>query len=128
MMPERTLRVLEFTRIRELLAEGALTAAGAEKCRRLTPSESLPEVEAAQAETVVRVVLAEMAAHHLRSHPAIRHPAISQKASHQQSQGSNIKDANQTYMESSCQLFEPSKYRRGVPSVFVLHYYDKLTT
>ena len=29
MMKERTLRVLEFTRIRELLAEGALTPAGA---------------------------------------------------------------------------------------------------
>ena len=29
MMKERTLRVLEFTRIREMLAEGALTAASA---------------------------------------------------------------------------------------------------
>ena len=32
-MKERTLRVLEFTRIREMMAEGALTEAGAEKCR-----------------------------------------------------------------------------------------------
>ena len=37
MMTERTLRVLEFPRIREMLAEGALTALGAEKCRALTP-------------------------------------------------------------------------------------------
>jgi len=29
MMKERTLRVLEFTKIREMLAEGALTEAGA---------------------------------------------------------------------------------------------------
>ena len=41
MMKERTLRVLEFTRIRELLAEGALTPAGAEKCRMLEPADEL---------------------------------------------------------------------------------------
>ena len=31
MISERTMRVLEFTRIREMLAEGALTEGGAEK-------------------------------------------------------------------------------------------------
>ncbi len=73
MMPERTLRVLEFTRIRELLAEGALTAAGAEKCRRLTPSESLPEVEAAQAETEeAAVILQYVGGHPLTSFPDVR--------------------------------------------------------
>ena len=49
MMTEKTLRVLEFTRIREMLAEGALTETGAEKCRKLTPYDDLPSVEAAQA-------------------------------------------------------------------------------
>ena len=46
MMKERTLRVLEFTRIREMLAEGALTEAGAEKCRALEPYCDLPEAAA----------------------------------------------------------------------------------
>ena len=46
MMKERTLRVLEFTRIRELLAEGALTPAGAEKCRTLEPADELAAVQA----------------------------------------------------------------------------------
>ena len=51
MMKERTLRVLEFTRIREMLAEGALTAAGRERCLTLEPFCDLPSVRAAQAET-----------------------------------------------------------------------------
>ena len=50
-MKERTLRVLEFTRIREMLAEGALTEAGAEKCRSLEPVDDLASAEALQAET-----------------------------------------------------------------------------
>ena len=37
MMMDRTLRVLEFTRIREMLAEGALTENGRERCRALVP-------------------------------------------------------------------------------------------
>ena len=51
MISERTMRVLEFTRIREMLAEGALTEAGAEKCRALTPMDDAAQVAAAQAET-----------------------------------------------------------------------------
>ena len=38
MMKERTLRVLEFTKIRERLAEKALTPMGAELCMQLVPS------------------------------------------------------------------------------------------
>ena len=43
-MTERTLRVLEFTKIRERLAEKALTPMGAEKCRSLVPSQDMSEV------------------------------------------------------------------------------------
>ncbi len=57
MMTERTLRVLEFTRIRDILAECALTEAGAEKCRSLVPFCGLPEVTAAQAETEEAAVI-----------------------------------------------------------------------
>ena len=57
MMTEKTLRVLEFTRIREMLAEGALTPLGAEKCRALTPLDDLAGVEAALAETEEAVVI-----------------------------------------------------------------------
>ena len=51
MITERNMRVLEFTKIRDLLAEGALTETGAEKCRALTPMDNLAEVQAAQDET-----------------------------------------------------------------------------
>ena len=51
MMTERTLRVLEFTRVREMLAEGALTAPGAEKCRALVPFDTLFDIDQAQRET-----------------------------------------------------------------------------
>ena len=44
MMTERTLRVLEFTKIREKLAEKALTPMGGEYCRALVPSDNLAEV------------------------------------------------------------------------------------
>ena len=37
MMSDRTLRVLEFTKIREQLAAKALTPMGAEKCLALVP-------------------------------------------------------------------------------------------
>ena len=50
-MKERTLRVLEFTRIREMLAEGALTEAGAEKCLSLAPADDLANAQALQEET-----------------------------------------------------------------------------
>ena len=51
MMTERTLRVLEFVRIREMLAEGALTELGAAKCLELVPDCDLPSVLASQEET-----------------------------------------------------------------------------
>ena len=43
MITDRNLRVLEFNRIREMLAESALTEIGAEKCRALTPFDTLAE-------------------------------------------------------------------------------------
>ena len=51
MMKERTLRVLEFTRIRGMMAEGALTEAGAEECGGLGPADALATAQALQAET-----------------------------------------------------------------------------
>ena len=57
MMKERTLRVLEFTKIRERLASKALTPMGAERCMALTPSCNLPEIEMWQAETEEATVI-----------------------------------------------------------------------
>ena len=71
MMKERTLRVLEFTRIREMMAEGALTEAGAEKCRTLTPSDDLATVQALQAETEEAAVILQ----YVGGHPMISFPA-----------------------------------------------------
>ena len=51
MMKERTLRVLEFTKIRDMLTEKALTDLGAEKCQALVPSTNFQEVTAWQEET-----------------------------------------------------------------------------
>ena len=50
-MDERTLRVLEFEKIRERLAERATFSAGKERCRSLQPLAHRTEIEAAQAET-----------------------------------------------------------------------------
>ena len=76
MMTERNLRVLEFLKIRELLAEGALTPAGAERCRALTPYDTLAEAEAAQAETEeAAVVLQYIGGHPMAAFPDIR-PAL----------------------------------------------------
>ena len=72
MMKERTLRVLEFTRIREMLAEGTLTEAGAEKCRALEPYCDLPEAAAAQAETEEAAVILQYSG----GHPMIAFPDI----------------------------------------------------
>ena len=57
MISERNLRVLEFGRIREMLAEGALTEIGASKCRALAPSDDLAAVKASQEETEEAVVI-----------------------------------------------------------------------
>ncbi len=56
-MKERTLRVLEFTKIRERLASKALTPMGAERCRALVPSCNLAEIEMWQAETEEATVI-----------------------------------------------------------------------
>ena len=72
MMKERTLRVLEFTKIREMLAEGALTEAGAEKCRSLEPYCDLHEAEAAQAETEEAAVILQYSG----GHPMVAFPDI----------------------------------------------------
>ena len=76
MMTERTLRVLEFTKIRDMLAEGALTPVGAERCRALLPLDNLPAVEAAQAETEeAAVILRYTGGHPLAPFPDVR-PAL----------------------------------------------------
>ncbi len=75
-MKERTLRVLEFTRIREMLAEGALTEAGAEKCRGLEPADDLATAQALQAETEeAAVILQYSGGHPMTAFPDIR-PAL----------------------------------------------------
>ena len=51
MIDERSLRVLEFTKIRGMLAERALTELGAERCRALTPSCDMTEITQWQQET-----------------------------------------------------------------------------
>ena len=76
MMKERTLRVLEFTRIREMLAEGALTEAGAEKCRALEPADELAAAQALQEETEeAAVILQYTGGHPMTAFPDIR-PAL----------------------------------------------------
>ena len=76
MMTERNLRVLEFTRIREMLAEGALTAIGAEKCRALVPSDTMYDIERAQRETEeATVILQYVGGHPLTEFPDAR-PAL----------------------------------------------------
>ena len=57
MIKERTLRVLEFTKIRERLASKALTPMGAERCMALVPSDNMPEIEMWQAETEEATVI-----------------------------------------------------------------------
>ena len=76
MIGERTLRVLEFTRIREMLAEGALTETGREICLGLVPFDDLAAAQAAQAETEeAAVILQYTGGHPLSAFPDIR-PAL----------------------------------------------------
>ncbi len=67
-MQQRTLRVLEFTKIREMLASKALTAMGAERCRAVEPSYNLSEVQLWQQETEEATVILQ----YLGGHPMIR--------------------------------------------------------
>ena len=77
MITERNMRVLEFTKIRDLLAEGALTETGAEKCRALTPMDNLAEVQAAQDETEEAAVILR----YVGGHPMIAFPDVRQALS-----------------------------------------------
>ncbi len=77
MISERTMRVLEFTKIRELLAEGALTEIGAEKCRALEPMDDIASVTAAQAETEEATVIL----HYIGGHPMAPFPDVRQALS-----------------------------------------------
>ncbi len=67
MIKERTLRVLEFTKIREMLAEKALTELGAERCRALTPTDNLPQIALWQQETEEATVVLQ----YLGGHPMV---------------------------------------------------------
>ena len=72
-MTDRTLRVLEFTKIRDRLAEKALTPMGAEKCRSLVPSQNMSEVLLWQQETEeANVVLTYFGGHPLISYGDVR--------------------------------------------------------
>ena len=73
MISEKNLRILEFHRIREMLAEGALTELGAEKCRALQPEDTLAGAELVQRETEEAVVLLQYTGGHpLTAFPDIR--------------------------------------------------------
>ena len=73
MMMDRTLRVLEFTRIREMLSEGALTENGRERCMALVPTDSLFDIEEAQQETEeATVILQYVGGHPLTEFPDAR--------------------------------------------------------
>ncbi len=67
MIKERTLRVLEFTKIREMLAEKALTELGGERCRALTPTDNLPQIALWQQETEEATVVLQ----YLGGHPMV---------------------------------------------------------
>ena len=77
MISERTMRVLEFTRIREMLAEGALTETGAQKCKELVPEDDMATVAAAQAETEEATVIL----HYVGGHPMASFPDVRQALS-----------------------------------------------
>ena len=70
------MRVLEFVRIRDMLAEGALTETGRDICRNLVPFDDLASVAAAQAETEeAAAILQYTGGHPLSAFPDIR-PAL----------------------------------------------------
>ena len=73
MMKERTLRVLEFTKIREQLAGKALTEMGAERCRALVPSCDMAEIQLWQQETEeAAVVLQYIGGHPMMAFQDVR--------------------------------------------------------
>ena len=73
MMKERTLRVLEFTKIRDMLTEKALTPLGAEKCQALVPATNFQEISEWQEETEeALVVLTYVGGHPMASFSDVR--------------------------------------------------------
>lgn len=73
MMKERTMRVLEFTKIRDMLTEKALTPLGAEKCQALVPSTNFQEISEWQEETEeALVVLTYVGGHPMASFSDVR--------------------------------------------------------
>ncbi|MBR3765013.1 MAG: endonuclease MutS2 [Clostridia bacterium] len=76
-MKERTLRVLEFTKIREKLATKALTPMGVERCMALIPSDNLAEIAAWQAETEEATVILQ----YLGSSPLVSFDDVRQSIS-----------------------------------------------
>ena len=76
MMKERTLRVLEFTKIRDMLVSKALTPMGAERCQALVPSCDMAEVKLWQQETEeATVILTYLGGHPMVSFEDVR-PAL----------------------------------------------------
>ena len=76
MMQERTLRVLEFTKIREQLSQKALTPMGAERCLDLVPSCNMQEVLEWQQETEeASVILTYIGGHPMVAFADVR-PAL----------------------------------------------------
>ena len=73
-MNERALRVLEFNKIREMLASYALSSAGKEKCLALKPEKALADVNRALDETEEAVA----ALTYLGGHPLIGFEDVSE--------------------------------------------------
>ena len=73
MMKERTLRVLEFTKILDMLASFAVTDMGREACEKLTPLSDLAQVNEALEETEeAQVILTYLGDSPLISFPDVR--------------------------------------------------------
>ena len=72
MEQDRALRVLEFTKIRELLAQNAITEEGRQRCLELTPYHDLGDVNHALAETEEAVVLLT----YLGQNPLVSYPDV----------------------------------------------------
>ena len=72
MEQNRALRVLEFTKIREMLAQHAITEEGKQRCLELTPYHDLGDVNHALAETEEAVVLLT----YLGQNPLVSYPDV----------------------------------------------------
>ena len=72
MEQDRALRVLEFTKIREMLAQNAITEEGRQRCLELVPCHDLGDVNHALAETEEAVVLLT----YLGQNPLVSYPDV----------------------------------------------------